>query len=137
MALCEGYDDTGGVIVYNIGAEAEFLNVIGTKVSLLLFTVTYTNGMYVPPPPQKWFETGLSFQHCTVYGNLKSENSRDYAQKPPINCIFMNFASGFLCVHESSKLVILYDYITIHASLNIRKTSRTYPNGFLTIFGLR
>ncbi len=29
-----------------------------------------------------------------VSGNLKSENSQDYAQKPPRNCTFMNSASG-------------------------------------------
>ncbi len=29
-----------------------------------------------------------------VYGNLKSENSQDYAQKPQRNCTFMNLASG-------------------------------------------
>jgi hypothetical protein len=27
------------------------------------------------------------------YGNLKSENSQDYAQKPQRNCTFMNSAS--------------------------------------------
>jgi hypothetical protein len=29
-----------------------------------------------------------------VYGNLKSENSQDYAKKPQRNCTFMNSASG-------------------------------------------
>jgi hypothetical protein len=29
-----------------------------------------------------------------VYGNFKSENSQDYAQKPQRNCTFMNSASG-------------------------------------------
>ena len=29
-----------------------------------------------------------------VYGNLKSENSQDYAQKPQWNCTFINTASG-------------------------------------------
>ncbi len=29
-----------------------------------------------------------------VYGNLKSENSQDYAQKPQRNCTFMNSSSG-------------------------------------------
>ncbi len=28
-----------------------------------------------------------------VYGNLKSDNSQDYAQKPQRNCTFMNSAS--------------------------------------------
>jgi hypothetical protein len=30
-----------------------------------------------------------------VYGNLKSETSQDYAQKPQRNCTFMNSASAF------------------------------------------
>jgi hypothetical protein len=30
----------------------------------------------------------------TVKRNLKSENSQDYAQKPQLNCTFMNSASG-------------------------------------------
>jgi hypothetical protein len=29
-----------------------------------------------------------------VGGNLKSENSQDYGQKPQLNCMFMNSASG-------------------------------------------
>jgi hypothetical protein len=29
-----------------------------------------------------------------VHGNLKSENSQDYAQKPQQNCPIMNSASG-------------------------------------------
>jgi hypothetical protein len=33
-----------------------------------------------------------------IYGNLKSENSQDYAQKPQRSCTFMNSASG--CVHS-------------------------------------
>ncbi len=64
--------------------EAEFFDILGTKVkfSSLLFTVTSTN-KFNPPFPHssllelKRFETGL----C-VYGYLKSENSRDYAKKP-------------------------------------------------------
>jgi hypothetical protein len=30
------------------------------------------------------------------YGNLKSEDSQDYAQKPQQNCTFMNSASGWV-----------------------------------------
>ncbi len=30
-----------------------------------------------------------------LYGYLKSENSKDYAQKPQRNFMFMNSASGF------------------------------------------
>jgi hypothetical protein len=46
----------------HLSPEAEFLDVIGTNVlrfSSLLFTVTYTNGFYLPPPHHQWFETGL------------------------------------------------------------------------------
>jgi hypothetical protein len=54
-----------------------------------------------PPPPleQKLFETGL--QVNIVHGNLKSENSQDYAQKPQRNCAFMNSAS---VITESGKV---------------------------------
>jgi hypothetical protein len=31
-----------------------------------------------------------------VYGNLKSENSQDYAQKPQQDCTFLNSGIGFL-----------------------------------------
>ncbi len=31
--------------------EIEFVDVIGTKVFPLIFTVTSTNGFYLPPPP--------------------------------------------------------------------------------------
>jgi len=37
-------------------------------------------------------KTGLNVN--IVYGNLKSENSQDNAQKLQRNCNFMNFASG-------------------------------------------
>jgi hypothetical protein len=79
--------------------EAEFLDVIGTKVlrvppcysqSPLLMDLTPT-----PPPPSK---SGLKLV-CNVnivYGNLKSENSQDFAQKPQQNCTFMNSTSGIL-----------------------------------------
>jgi hypothetical protein len=63
--------------------EAEFLDVIGTKIqefSSLLFTVTSTNGFpHLPLREQKWVKTGLLCKHCT--GKLKSENYQDYAQK--------------------------------------------------------
>jgi hypothetical protein len=38
----------------------------------------------------------LPFSLRNPYGNLKSENSQDYAQKPQRNCTFMNSASGCL-----------------------------------------
>ncbi len=74
--------------------EAEFLDVTGTKsseFSSLLFTFTSTNGIYTPPlPPPSVCNVNI------VYGNLKSENSQDYAQKSQLNYTFMNSASGYL-----------------------------------------
>jgi hypothetical protein len=48
-----------------------------------------------PPPPPTPRKSGLKLV-CNVnivYGNLKSENSQDYVQKPQRNCTFMNSAS--------------------------------------------
>ncbi len=59
--------------------------------SSMLLTVTTTNGFYSPYPMSK---SGLKLV-CNVnieYGNLKSGNSQDYAQKPQRNCTFMNSA---------------------------------------------
>ncbi len=47
------------------------------------------------PPLSNWFETALKLV-CNVkigYGNPKSENSQDYAQKPQLNYTFLNSAS--------------------------------------------
>jgi len=41
-----------------------------------------------------------------VYGNLKSENPQDYAQKPQRNCTFMNSASELLASEDSITLII-------------------------------
>jgi hypothetical protein len=41
-----------------------------------------------------------------VYGNLKSENSQDYTQKPQRHCTFMNSASGLAKI---ASLAITYD----------------------------
>ncbi len=78
--------------------EAEFLNVIETKVlrgfPLAIHShLTVITRLYSPPPPSI---SGLKLV-CNlniVYGNLKSESSQDYAQKPQRNCTFMNSASG-------------------------------------------
>ncbi len=51
----------------------------------MLFTVTSTKDLPAPP-------TGSNVN--IVYGNLKSEKSQDYAQKPQRNSTFMNSASG-------------------------------------------
>jgi hypothetical protein len=60
-----------------------------------VFTVTSTNGFYSSLPPLL-SKSGLKLV-CNVnivYGNLKSENSQDYAQTPQPNYTFMNMASG-------------------------------------------
>ncbi len=52
------------------------------------------NSYYSPLPPTPSV-SGLKLV-CNiniVYGNLKSENSQDNAQKPQQNCTFMNSAS--------------------------------------------
>ncbi len=75
--------DLGAAVTYHKlagtrWAEAEFLNVIGTKVS-------------TPPPPpplQKWFETICNGN--IVSGNLKSENPQDYAQKSPCTKLYVH-----------------------------------------------
>jgi hypothetical protein len=50
--------------------EANFLDVIWSKV-LRVFSPFFE---------RKWFETACNVS--IVYGNLKSENSQDYGQKP-------------------------------------------------------
>jgi hypothetical protein len=48
--------------------EAEFLDVIGTKV-LRVFLLAIHSHLYqrIPPPPpeEKWVDTGLQCKHCT------------------------------------------------------------------------
>jgi hypothetical protein len=73
------------------------LDVIGQKseeFSSLLFRVISTKG-FSPPPPSP-IKSGLKLV-CNAnieYGNLKSENYPEYAQKPQRHCTFMNSASG-------------------------------------------
>ncbi len=73
--------------------EAEFLDVIGTKVFKVFFLAIHchisTNGS---PPSLSKSGLKLVCKHCN--GNLKSKNSQDYAQKPQQNCTFMNSVSG-------------------------------------------
>ncbi len=53
-----------------------------------LLTNFYT---YPPPlPPTPTSSLKLVCDVNIVYGNLKSENSQDYAQKPQRNCTFMD-----------------------------------------------
>jgi hypothetical protein len=68
--------------------EAEFLDVF-------LFAVNSTKGFFPPPPPPPSKSClKLVCNVNIVYGNLKSENSQDYAQKPQRNSRFMNLAFG-------------------------------------------
>ncbi len=74
--------------------EAEFLDVIGSKLSKLLgvFPPCYSQSPQTdspPPPEQKWFETGLLCQHFT----LKPTKVLEYAQEHQRNNTFMNLAS--------------------------------------------
>jgi hypothetical protein len=91
-----------------------------------------------PPPPRK---SGLKLV-CSVnilYGNLKSANSQDYAQKPQRNCTFMNSPSGkdnFEIMLKSwifetySKCKYLYIALTVHAYIifcvNLQTVSSCY-----------
>ncbi len=75
--------------------KAEFLDVIGTKVSRV-FLLAIDSHLYsrilLTHPLSK---SGLKLV-CNVnieHRNLKSENSQDYAQRPQRNCTFMNSAS--------------------------------------------
>jgi hypothetical protein len=68
------------------------LDVIGTKV-LRVFLLVIHSHLYkwnLLPPSKKGLK--LVCYVNTVYGNLKYENSQDYAQKPQGNCTFMNFS---------------------------------------------
>ncbi len=47
----------------------------------------------LPPPPLEQSGLKLVWNVNIVYGNLKSENSQNYAQKPQRNCTFMNSVS--------------------------------------------
>ncbi len=83
------------VFLLAIHSHLYFLDVIGTKV-LRVFLLDIQSHLYyrfysyTPPPP---FETSLLYKHCIVYRNLKSENSQDYARKPQRNCTFVSSAS--------------------------------------------
>ena len=88
-------------------SKVEFLDIIGTK-SLKSFPPCYSQSTLITdPPPPLPSKNGLKLV-CNVnivYGNLKSENSKDYAQKPRRNFTFMNSASVlvlFLCTFSNS-----------------------------------
>jgi hypothetical protein len=77
--------------IWSVNRGRTLGHIIGTKV--LLFAVTSTNGFYSPPPPLSKSGLKLVCNIDIVYGNLKSENSQDNAQKPQRNCMFKNSAS--------------------------------------------
>ncbi len=73
------------------------MDVSGTKV--YEFPPCYSQsplltGFTTPLPGKSGLK--LVFDVNIVYGNLKSEKSQDYAQKPQRNCTFMNLALGFI-----------------------------------------
>ncbi len=118
LTLCEGVL-TLVVKLCNIRAEAEFLNVIGTKVSSLLFTVTSTNGLYVPPPPAKvvwnWFV--MSTLYCIRKPQVW-ELSR-LCTETSTKLYFHEFGFRFpLCTWEF-KIGTTVRVHAIHASLHI------------------
>ncbi len=83
-------------LAYILHPEAEFVDVIGTKV-LRVFLLAIQSPLpadFTPPAP---LESGLKLVcKCNVnivFENLKSENSQDYAQKPERNFTVMNSAS--------------------------------------------
>ncbi len=79
--------------------EAEFLDVTGTKV-LRVFLLAFHSHFYYRILLIPLSKSGLKLI-CNVdilYGNLKSENSQDYAQRPQRNCT--NSASGLDGFHE-------------------------------------
>ncbi len=89
---------------WRTSTEAEFLNVIGTKVTRAFLLVIHSNGS---PPPRPVSKSGLKLV-CNVRTlcteNLSLRAIQDYAQKPQRNCAFMNSASGVFMAHWPSCL---------------------------------
>jgi hypothetical protein len=76
--------------ISSLQVEAEFLDVIRTKVLRVFLLAIHSHLYYITdftPPPST---IKLVFN---VHRNLKSENSQDYVQKPQRNCTFKNSAS--------------------------------------------
>jgi hypothetical protein len=77
---------------------------------------------FTPPPPILLSKSSLKLV-CNVnilYGNIRSENSPDYAQKPQPNCTFMNSASAlcfcvltFYLAERSPSIPLLFNYANI------------------------
>ena len=68
--------------------------------SSLLFTATSANGFY--PPTRAKCGLKLAWNVNNVYGDLNSENSQDYVQKPKRNCTFMNSVSALFYRQQST-----------------------------------
>ncbi len=70
-----------------------------------------------------------------VYGNLKSENSQDYAQKPQRNCMFMNSAS---VQHNILRIPIRFAYVLWILYRNVCTstiyTRATYKNVHMYVY---
>jgi hypothetical protein len=65
----------------HVGPETEFVDVIGTKVLrvFLLAIHGHLSYRFYSPPPLRKSGLKLVCNVNNVYGNLKSENSQDYA----------------------------------------------------------
>jgi hypothetical protein len=79
--------------------EAEFSDVNETKV--LRVVLLAFHGLYYPSPPLSKSGLKLVCNVNFVYGNLKSENSQDYAQKLQRNCTFMSSVSALYLVSST------------------------------------
>ncbi len=92
--------DPGGQLIADPpvpNPEAEFLDLIWTKVLRVYLLACLQSPLptesTLPPPPPTKSGLKLVYNENFVYGNLKSESSQDYGQKPQRNCMFMNSAS--------------------------------------------
>jgi hypothetical protein len=86
----------------NSASEAEFWDIIGTKV-LRVFHPCYSQSHlrdFIPSLSKSGLKLGCNVK--ILYQNFtKSENAQDYAQKPQWNCMFMNSASVKVRLHGS------------------------------------
>jgi hypothetical protein len=100
--------------------EAEFLNVIGTKV-FTSFPSSYSQSPLLTDftSPTPWSEVVRNI----AYGNLKSENSQDYAQKPQRNFTVMNSDSDFLIYTNHNKTFCFRS----HCAFPSQRTTKTGP----------
>jgi hypothetical protein len=83
--------------ICSVNPEAEFLDVIGTKV-FGVFLLAIHSQLYqqilLPSPNLEKSGLKLACNVNIVNGNLQSENSQDYAQKPQRNLASKNSASA-------------------------------------------